>query len=57
MAVMKDCLDLIPEHYGEPISLAQLPTDDSEVYETLRRADTIGMFQVRESCSNGLHPP
>ncbi len=46
MAVLKDCLTLIPEHYGEPIDLAQLPADDPEVYATLRRADTVGMFQV-----------
>ena len=46
MAVMKDCLDLIPEHYGHAIDIAQLPQDDPEVYATLRRADTVGMFQV-----------
>jgi error-prone DNA polymerase len=45
MAVIKDCLELIPQHYGESIDLAQLPEDD-EVYETLQRADTVGMFQV-----------
>ncbi len=46
MAVMQDCLKLIPEHYGQPIDLAQLPQDDPEVYDTLCRADTVGMFQV-----------
>jgi error-prone DNA polymerase len=46
MAVLEDCLELIPKHYGEPIDLAQLPPDDTPVYETLRRADTVGMFQV-----------
>ncbi len=46
MAVLEDCLELIPKHYGEPIDLAQLPPDDPPVYETLRRADTVGMFQV-----------
>ena len=45
MAVIKDCLELIPEHYGEKIDLAQLPEDD-EVYRTLQKADTVGMFQV-----------
>jgi error-prone DNA polymerase len=45
MAVLKDCLELIPEHYGEPVDLAQLPEDD-EVYRALQRADTVGMFQV-----------
>jgi error-prone DNA polymerase len=45
MAVLKDCLELIPKHYGESVDLAQLPEDD-EVYRTLQRADTVGMFQV-----------
>jgi len=45
MAVIKDCHELIPEHYGEKIDLAQLP-EDEEVYRTLQRADTVGMFQV-----------
>ena len=46
MAVLEDCLELIPMHYDKPIDLAQLPADDPAVYETLRRADTVGMFQV-----------
>ena len=45
MAVIKDCLDLIPKHYGDEIDLAHLP-EDEEVYKTLQRADTVGMFQV-----------
>ena len=50
MAVMKDCLTLIPEHYGHTVDLAQMPPDDApemqEVWDTLCRADTVGMFQV-----------
>ena len=46
MAVLEDCERLIPEHYGEPLDLAQLPADDPVVYDTLRRADTVGLFQV-----------
>ena len=50
MAVMKDCLTLIPEHYGHAVDLAQMPPDDSPemepVWETLCNADTVGMFQV-----------
>ena len=45
MAVIEDCLELIPQHYGVPVDLAQLP-EDEEVYRTLQRADTVGMFQV-----------
>ena len=45
MAVLKDCLELIPQHYGDAVDLAQLPEDD-EVYKTLQKADTVGMFQI-----------
>lgn len=56
MAVIKDCVDLIPRHYDEPIDLAQLPPDDLEVYETLRRADTVGMFQVESRAQMAILP-
>jgi error-prone DNA polymerase len=46
MAVLEECVELIPKHYGKSIDLAQLPADDPLVYEVLRRADTVGMFQV-----------
>jgi error-prone DNA polymerase len=45
MAVLKDSMELIPRHYKKEIDLAVLP-EDPEVYETLRKADTVGMFQV-----------
>ncbi len=46
MAVLKDCVDLIPRYYGRHVDIAQIPHDDSRVFESLRRADTIGLFQV-----------
>jgi error-prone DNA polymerase len=46
MAVLKDCVELIPKHYGKTIDIAQIPHDDPKVYESLRRADTVGLFQV-----------
>ena len=45
MAVLEDCMELIPAHYGDQVDLAQLPEDD-EVYRTLQQADTVGMFQI-----------
>ncbi len=45
MAVLKDCIELIPQHYGESVDLAQLP-EDEKVYKVLQQADTVGMFQV-----------
>jgi error-prone DNA polymerase len=45
MAVLKDCIELIPRHYKKEIDLAALP-EDPLVYQTLCKADTVGMFQV-----------
>ena len=45
MAVLKDSIELIPRHYSKEVDLAALP-EDPLVYETLCKADTIGMFQV-----------
>jgi error-prone DNA polymerase len=45
MATLKDSLELIPPHYGHQIDLASLP-EDPQVYDTLCKADTVGMFQV-----------
>ncbi|MFZ2021263.1 MAG: error-prone DNA polymerase [Terracidiphilus sp.] len=45
MAAVKESIELIPRHYGKQIDLAALP-EDLVVYETLRKADTVGMFQV-----------
>jgi len=45
MAVIQDSLVLVSQHYEQPVDLAQLPQDPL-VYETLQRADTVGMFQV-----------
>jgi error-prone DNA polymerase len=60
MAVLKDSLNLIRDHYNEEVDLAHLPADDPEVYSTLQKADTIGMFQIESraqmSCLPRLQP-
>ncbi len=50
MAVLKDTIGLIRDHYNEEVDLAHLPQDCPDVYDTIRKADTIGMFQI-ESCA------
>jgi error-prone DNA polymerase len=50
MAVLKDSMGLIRDHYNEEIDLAHLPQDCPDVYDAIRKADTIGMFQI-ESCA------
>jgi error-prone DNA polymerase len=60
MAVLKDSIELIHDHYKEEVDLAHLPPDDPAVYSTLQKADTVGMFQVESraqmSCLPRLKP-
>ena len=60
MAVLKDSIELIRDHYHETVDLAHLPQDDPPVYSALQQADTIGLFQVESraqmSCLPRLRP-
>src|SRR5579864_5936212 len=46
MAVLKDSIGLIRDHYGQEVDLAHLPPDCPDIYGVIREADTIGMFQI-----------
>ena len=60
MAVLKDSITLIRNHYHEEVDLAHLPQDDPAVYTAMQCADTIGVFQVESraqmSCLPRLRP-
>jgi error-prone DNA polymerase len=60
MAVLKDSIELVRQHYPAEVDLAQLPQDDPAVYSALQQADTIGLFQVESraqmSCLPRLRP-
>jgi error-prone DNA polymerase len=60
MAVLKDSIRLIWQHHGEQVDLAKLPQNDPLVYDTLCKADTVGIFQVESraqmSCLPRLRP-
>src|SRR5579863_1194572 len=60
MAVLKDSIELIHDHYREEVDLSHLPQDDPAVYSALQQADTVGLFQVESraqmSCLPRLQP-
>ena len=55
MAVLQDAIRLVSETGGY-IDLAHLPPDDPEVYQSLQRADTIGVFQVESRAQMATLP-
>src|SRR5580704_7892815 len=60
MAVLEESLQIIRDDYGENIDLGKLPPDDKTIYDTLQKADTVGMFQIESraqmSCLPRLKP-
>ncbi|HLH03390.1 MAG TPA: error-prone DNA polymerase [Bryobacteraceae bacterium] len=60
MAVLEDTIQIIRDAYGETVDLAHLPQNDPAVYDSLQKADTVGLFQVESraqmSCLPRLKP-
>ncbi len=55
MSALQDALALL-RGTGVEIDLAHLPPDDPKVYEMLRRADTVGVFQVESRAQMATLP-
>ncbi|HET8994443.1 MAG TPA: error-prone DNA polymerase [Rhodococcus sp. (in: high G+C Gram-positive bacteria)] len=49
-------IDLVAEHEGIPVDLAQLDLSEDAVYEMLRRADSVGVFQVESRAQMATLP-
>jgi error-prone DNA polymerase len=56
MAVLRDTIELVRDHYGDEIGLYKIPPDDPKVYKALQEADTIGMFQVESRAQIAFLP-
>jgi error-prone DNA polymerase len=56
MAVLEESLQIIREQYEEEVDLGHLPADDPVVYETLQKADTVGMFQIESRAQMACLP-
>jgi hypothetical protein len=53
---LEEAIPLVREHEGVALDLAHLPQDDPTVYAMLRRADTIGVFQVESRAQMATLP-
>jgi len=56
MAVLEEAIPLIRAHEGVAVDLAKLPAGDAKVYDMLRRADTVGVFQVESRAQMATLP-
>ena len=55
LSVLHYAIDLIAEHHGVEVDLATLP-QESEVYDMLQKADSIGVFQIESRAQMATLP-
>ncbi len=46
LSAVEDCVEQIARTHDEVIDLSRIPFDDEVVYDDIKRADTIGTFQI-----------
>ena len=56
LGCMRRAFDLLETHRGERRDLAGIPDDDAETFEMIRRADTLGTFQIESRAQMAMLP-
>ncbi|QHS56833.1 DNA polymerase III subunit alpha [Mucilaginibacter sp. 14171R-50] len=56
LTMIRKAFDMVLKYYGKQLTLANVPQDDSEVYEMICRADTIGVFQIESRAQMSMLP-
>lgn len=56
LTMIRKAFDLVQQHYGEKLTLANVPQDDPKVYEMICHADTIGVFQIESRAQMSMLP-
>jgi error-prone DNA polymerase len=56
LTCMKKAFDLMAEHKGVNLDLATIPAEDPRTYAMIRRADTLGTFQIESRAQMSMLP-
>jgi error-prone DNA polymerase len=62
LTAIRKCFDLVTTHHSPltthplPLTLANVPAEDREVYEMCSRGDTIGVFQIESRAQMSMLP-
>ncbi len=56
LSAIRKALAYIGDYQGRTITLADIPAEDPEVYAMLRRADTVGVFQIESRAQMSMLP-
>ncbi len=56
LTAIRKAFQLIRQHYGKRLTLANVPQDDPDVYDMICNADTIGVFQIESRAQMSMLP-
>ncbi|RUV56321.1 MULTISPECIES: error-prone DNA polymerase [unclassified Mesorhizobium] len=56
LTAMKRSFDLLSEHKGVTLDLATIPAEDPRTYAMIRKADTLGTFQIESRAQMSMLP-
>ncbi|MGI9329509.1 MAG: error-prone DNA polymerase [Gammaproteobacteria bacterium] len=56
LSAIRRCFDLLRQHRGLELGLADVPAEDPLVYDMICRADTMGVFQIESRAQMAMLP-
>lgn len=56
LTCIRKAFNLVQQHEGKTLTLANIPQDDPLVYEMICKADTIGVFQIESRAQQSMLP-
>ncbi|HET6546350.1 MAG TPA: error-prone DNA polymerase [Rhodanobacteraceae bacterium] len=56
LTCLRKCFDLVRAHAGRDLDLAGVPQDDPATYAMMRKADTVGVFQIESRAQMSMLP-
>ncbi|WP_191059475.1 error-prone DNA polymerase [Geminicoccus harenae] len=56
LGCLRRAFDLLAQHKGEQVSLATIPRDDPATYAMIRKANTLGVFQIESRAQMAMLP-
>jgi error-prone DNA polymerase len=56
LSAVERCVDEVGRTRGKPLDLSRIPMDDPETYESIRAAETTGVFQIESRAQMSMLP-
>lgn len=56
LTAIRKSFDMVKQHYGKDLTLANIPEGDTDVYDMICKADTMGVFQIESRAQMSMLP-